>query len=303
MPRKSLITAVAGTLGLAVLLSGCGRTGQSLFSLEPVARAGRSFQNPLDAVPGKPGTIYFTADGPSGPGVFAASSADQAPAAVAVGRPFQRPVGIALSSDLATVFVADAQADAVFTVPVAGGTPVALPGSAGLRPRGVEVKGDQLYLTGVDPQSGKPAVLSLPAAGGQAKVLATGLVLPDGVAVGDDGTVFVTDRFGGTVLRVAGGTATPLPGVSDILLGQPAGVAVGPDGSSLLVSSLDPKDSTAQVLIVNIASGATSVFDDVIGDNHGAGGIHRAPDGSAYAWADASANSQGSVYHVQPRAR
>jgi sugar lactone lactonase YvrE len=297
MLRKPIVAVVAGGLGL-ILLAGCGKDTQGGFTVERVAQAGAAFQNPLDAVPGTDGATYFTADGPTGPGVFAASSAEAAATPVAVGRPFRRPVGIAVSADGATLYVADTLADAVFTLPVGGGSPVALAGTSGLQPRGVEAKAGQLYLTGVDPQSGTPAVFSLPAGGGPAKVLASGLTLPDGIAVADDGTVFVTDRFGGRVLRVAGGMATPLGGVADVVLGQPAGLALSGDGTSLLVSSLDAGRGSAQVLIVDVASGTSHVFDDVIGKNHGAGGLHRSADGSAYAWADSTASGRGAVYRL-----
>jgi len=263
-----------------------------------VAQAGAAYENPLDAVPGSGGAIYFTADGPSGPGVFVTSSEREGPRALAVGKPFVRPVGIAISADERSVYVADAQANAVFSLPVAGGPPVPLAGSAGLAPRGLEVKGDQLYLTGVDPASGKPAVLSMPTGGGQAKVLASGLVLPDGVAVRDDGTVFVTDRFGGTVSRIADGRATPLTGASNLSLGQPAGLALNGDGTGLLVSALNPTSGTARVLIIDIDSGRSRVFDDVIGANHGAGGLHKARSGSSYAWCDVSRS--GRVYRIEP---
>jgi sugar lactone lactonase YvrE len=299
MVRKSMVGVVAGGLGLALALTACGTDKAGGFTVERVAQAGPSFQNPLDAVPGRDGATYFTADGPTGPGVFLAAGGGAAPRALAVGRPFRRPVGIALSPDAATLYVADAAADTVFTLPAGGGTPVPLAGTSGLLPRGLEAKGDQLYLTGIDPQSATPAVLALPAGGGQARVLATGLALPDGIAVADDGTVFVTDRFGGRVLRVAGGTATALKGVADdVVLGQPAGLAMSADGAALLVSSLDGPKGTAQVLIVDIASGTTRVFDDVIGKNHGAGGLHRSADGSAYAWADSTAAARGGVYRL-----
>jgi sugar lactone lactonase YvrE len=298
MLRKPIVAMTAGGLGLALLLAGCGASQPAGLTVERVAQAGQAFQNPLDAVPGKDGATYFTADGPTGPAVFAIGAGAGEPRALAAGRPLRRPVGIALSSDESALYVADTQADAVFTVPVGGGSPVALAGTAGLLPRGVEAKGDTLYLTGVDPQSGTPAVFALPAGGGQARVLASGLVLPDGIAVRDDGAVFVTDRFGGRVLRVAGGTATPLAGLSDVVLGQPAGLALSGDGKSLLVSSLDPGRGTAQVLIVDIAAGTSRVFDDVIGKNHGAGGLHRSPDGGAYAWADSTAAARGGVYRL-----
>lgn len=293
MSRKLL---AAGGLALALGLTACGGgNGAPALRVTQVAQGGAAYQHPLDAVPANDGAVYFTADGPDGPGVFVARSGSEA-RPVATGRPFRAPVGITLSADQSTVFVADAQADAVFTLPVGGGAPKVLPGSPGLAPRGVEIKGDQLFLTGADPQSAKPAVLSIPAAGGAAKVLATGLSLPDAVAVGDDGTVFVTDRFTGMVQRIADGRATPLAGVAGATLGDPAGLAFSPDGRGLMVSSLDPKAETAQVILVDVASGTTSVFDHMIRANHSAGGLHKAAGAAVYGWAD----TRGRVYRIEP---
>lgn len=294
MLRRTIVAAAAGAAALLLVVPGCGSKSRPELKVQQVAQAGPLYQNPLDAVPGRDG-IYFTADGPAGPGVFVAPAAGE-PRAVATGRPFRRPVGIAISTDEATIFVADTQADAVFAVPAAGGAPVALTGSAGLAPRGLEVKGDQLYVSGVDPKSGSPAVLRMPTAGGQPTVLAAGLTLPDGIAVADDGTVFVSDRFPGSVGRITGGKIEALAGTAKANLGQPAGIALGANGN-LLVSAVNPSSGAAEVLILDPASGKRRVFDDVIGKNHGAGGLHRANDGRSYAWCDVSRS--GRVYRIE----
>lgn len=299
MFRGAAVAASALGVGLVAALTACGGGGDPpRFSVTPVVTAGTAYQNPRDAVPGAGGAVYFTADGPGGPGVFVATAEGGEARALAVGRPFARPAGITISTDERSLYVADPQADVVYRLPVAGGPPVALEGSTGLAPQGLEVKGDQLYVTGVDPAGGKPAVLVMPTSGGSPKVLATGLILPEGIAVTDDGTVFVADRFTGTIARVADGKATALRGVKDLSLGEPAGLALTPDSAGLLVSALNSEKGTAQVLIVDIASGSTRVFDDVIGANHGAGGLHKAHDGLSYAWCDVSRS--GGVYRIEP---
>lgn len=262
-------------------------------SVAVAATGGTVFDTPLDAVPASDGSaIYFTATTGAGNGVFAVAKGGE-PVPLAIGAPLQNPVGLALSPDDTILFVADRQADAVFTVPVSGGAPVELPGSRGLDPRGLEVADGQLYLTGTNQGAG--AVFTLPLAGGTARPVAGGLADPDSVAIGSDGTVFVTDRPG-SVLRIAAGTAEPI--ATGVRLGTPAGLTLDQTGTKLLVSSLHATAGTAQVQILDLAGGGSTVFDDVINANYGAGGLHRAHGASFAAWADVSRS--GRVYRVDP---
>lgn len=259
-----------------------------------IAAAGTVFSTPLDAVPASDGSAtWFTATGPAGAGVFVTRGADTAP--LVTGAPLRAPVGLALTTDEAALLVADPDADAVFAVPVAGGAPVELAGTRGLRPRGVEVEGDQVYVTGRDPATGSGAVFVLPVAGGSPRTVAAGLAAPDGVAVGPDGAVLVTDQPG-SVLRLADGTVRHL--ADGVRLGSPAGITLNAEGSAVLVSSLNPTTGGAQVLVIDPVTGAPlGVFDDVIGANRAAGGLHMAHRGDIAAWADIS----GQVYLVGTR--
>lgn len=248
-----------------------------------IADVGVVFTAPLDAVPASDGSAtWFTATGASGPGVFVTRGGTTEP--LVTGAPLRNPTGLALTNDEQNLLVADPAADALFTVPVAGGPPSELTGSNGLHPRGVEVDGDQLYLTGTDPATGTGAVFVLSAAGGVPRTVATGLAEPDGITVAPDGAVLVTDRPG-SVLRLVDGVVAPL--ATGVRLGTPAGLTLTADGSALLVSSLDESRGTAQVLALDPATGARAgVFDDVIGANPAAGGLHRAHQGDTAAWAD-----------------
>lgn len=264
-----------------------------------IAGAGEVFSTPLDAVPASDGSAtWFTATGPNGPGVFATIGGNTAP--LTTGAPFRTPSGLALTTDETTLLVADPEADAVFEVPVAGGAPAVVTGTRGLQPRGVEVAGDQLYVTGRDPATDTGAVFALPVAGGSPRTVATGLADPDGVTIAPDGAVLVTARPG-AVLRLTGGTVQHL--ADGVRLGSPAGITLNADGTAVLISSLNPTTGGAQVLALDPVTGRSlGVFDEVIGANQAAGGLHMAHGGDTAAWADSSAPDRGgSVYLVGTR--
>jgi DNA-binding beta-propeller fold protein YncE len=263
----------------------------------------------LDAVPDPAGrTIFFTTDGPDGPAIMRVPSGGGAVHTVLAGRPLVDPTGLAVAADGKRLFVADAGAGRILAVSRDGRGVRSLAGSLGTRPRGLDVqlRGDaqRLVFTGVDPADGAPAVLALGAQGAKhATVLAKGAPLrrPQGVAIAGDGAIYVSDRglgrrLDGRVFKLAGGQVTPV--AQGIRLGDPAGLALTRDGATLLVSSLAPAAGTAQVLLVNTATLATSTFDDVIGANRAAGGLHRGLRTSVMAWADVQ--RPGRVYRVDP---
>ena len=215
----------------------------------------------------------------------------------------RRPAGLAVSNDGKRLFVADTRAGHILVVPVSGAKPHVLRGTAGSAPRGLEVQtraGKELVVYSGTARDGKPAVLRI-AAGGAARpeVVVKGAPLraPDGVAISKTGAIFVTDHgAGGRALRIAGTKVTTVAG--GIRLGDPAGLALTLDETHLLISSLDKAKGTAQVVIVDMASGARSTFDDVIGANHSAGGLHRARAAVPMGWADVQ--RPGRVYRVDP---
>ena len=264
----------------------------------------------LDAVPDPAGrTIFFTTDGPAGAAIMRVPSAGGTVRTVLAGAPLADPTGLAVSADGRRLFVADAGARRILVVSLDGRSVRTLPGSRGTRPRGLDVQplrggGQRLVFTGVDPADGAPAVLALGARGAKRPtVIARGAPLrrPQGVAIAGDGAVYVSDRglgrrHDGRVFKLVAGQLTTV--AQGIRLGNPAGLALTRDGATLLVSSLAPAVGTAQVLLVDTATLATSTFDDVIGANRAAGGLHRGLRTNVMAWADVQ--RPGRVYRVDP---
>lgn len=258
----------------------------------------------LDASPDPTGkVIYFTTNGSRGPAIYRVPASGGHKHAVLVGKPLRGPAGLAVSNDGKRLFVADTRAGHILVVPVDGAAPHVLGGTDGTAPRGLEIQtlgGRELVVYTGKAGDGSPAVLRI-SAGGAAhpSVVLEGAPLrdPDGVAISRDGAIYVTDHGagGGRALRIAGGQVTTV--ASGVALGHPAGIALTQDESKLLISSLNKARGTAQVEMVDLATGQTSVFDRVIGANHSAGGLHRARAAAVMGWADVSRS--GRVYRVE----
>lgn len=312
--RRALI--IAGVIVCALALAACGGAaaqkpalGNDIVEHVDVAADSGVFHTPLDSAPDPEGTtVYFTASGASGPGVFSVPAGGGQATQILAGSPFVAPGGIAVSSDGKQIFVADPQASdggntgLIFSIPVGGSAATPLSGSAGAAPRGMDVvrEGDQdmVYFTGKDPASGQAAVLKLPAAGGALTVVAKGapLVDPDGVTVTRAGVVYVTDHSAGqggsgSVFKISGGTVAPI--VAQVRTGSPAGVAMTLDESVLLVSALQPDRDSDQVLLVDLTSLQTGSLTKVIEQNQKAGGVHRAHNKNVFSWADLTAGTGG----------
>lgn len=299
------------------LTEGTRRSDISL-SVEVATQPG-SFHSPLDATPDPSGNfIYFIAIGKRGPGVFRVAAAANSPVVeIAAGHPFVAPTGIAISSDGLMLYVADAQAwseeglsGQIFVLPTGGGTPQTLPGAAGTRPRNLDVvpenRGDVIYYSGRESRRRQPAIFRLPTnRNNDAHILAQGapLVEPDGIAVTETGVVYVADRASaghgrGHVFRLRNRTLRPI--TLALRVGNPAGIALTSDESTLLVSS-HQRDGHDQVLFVDLRTLRTEIFTEVIGRNTDAGGVHRARNNDVYSWADSTVGGQGSVYVIRPR--
>jgi sugar lactone lactonase YvrE len=259
----------------------------------------------LDASPDPAGkVIYFTTNGSRGAAILRVPAGGGEPRMVLAGAPLRGPATLAVSGDGARLFVADRRAGHILVVPLRGGRPHVLRGTRGSAPRNLEIQTrggrDHVVYSGRT-RDGRPAVLRIAARGAALpSVVYAGSPLrsPDGIAIARGGAIYVSDHGtgGGRVLRLDSGAVTTL--AHNVQLGHPGGIALTLDESKLLVSSLNRAGGTAQVLMLDTAGGPSSVFDDVIGENRSAGGLHRARAAVPLGWADVQ--RPGRIYSVDP---
>lgn len=304
----TIAASAAGLAGLAAVGVGAvAVAAPATHTTATVVATVHGPNHPLDAIPDPAGrSIYFTTGGPDGPAVLRVGADGGPVTTVLRGRPLVDPRGLAVSGDGSRLYVADRGAGRILVVSVHGGAVHSLRGSVGTYPRGLVVTqtGGRQRVVFTGNATGQSGVLSLSTAGAARPTLITRgapLSRPEGVAVSATGTVYVTDHgtgapLDGRVFRVAGGHVTRVAG--GLRLGDPAGIGLTSDGATLLVSSLNPAAGTAQVLEVDTASLATSVFTAGIGENKAAGGLHRGLRTTFLAWADVSRS--GRVYRVDP---
>jgi len=207
-----------------------------------------------------------------------------------------------------TLFVADPGANVagdegqIYQLPVGGGAPSVVNGTAGYQPRSLEAVGTTLYFTGTDPANGNAGVFKISAAGGSVSAIVSGMSDPGGVTANVAGDVFFVDTLRspshrGTIYKVANGAGSAAVVLAELAVGYPAGLTLSGDGTALLASSLDTAASTDQLLRITIADGnATPNVTGAIAKNYEAAGIHRAKNAPVYAWCDSTAGGTGTVY-------
>lgn len=233
------------------------------------------FSSPTDAVASPDGkTFYFAAyDDEKEPAIFQTASAPGSRAEVlAIGAPLSSPMGLVLSCDGATLYIADlaavsnrdSQIGGVLATSTAGGAVTSLGGDI-VRPAGLAMGPDckTLFVTGRTAE-GLPALFSMSIDGGAASIVYSGdpLVSPTGLHVDTDGVAWVMDhRAAG-----AGGEgvlwAIPRDGsradevASDLRMGTPGGVSLTAGGGTAVMPTRD-REGNAQLTTVNIATGET----------------------------------------------
>jgi sugar lactone lactonase YvrE len=227
--------------------------------------------------------------------VFKVPASGGAFASVPSGASLVNPVGIAISGDNQTLFIADRSAG-IFKLAASGGTATVLSGTESSHPRGVEVaasgSADLVYFTGDEATTGTAGVFTIPPSGGAVATLAKGspFLQPTGVAVASSGDVYVSNpaTFGprpgpGSVLKISAGAVSVV--TSGLPFGYPAGVALNRANSTLLVSGLDTTMSHAAVYAINLTSTMVTSYSQGIDQIPGAGGLHRAATVDVFSWA------------------
>lgn len=146
----------------------------------------------------------------------------------------------------------------------------------------------------------------VPPDGGDVETLATGEPFsePTGVAVTNDGTVYVVDADAATdergeaaVMRLRDDEVETV--IDGIGAGPAAGIAVTLDAGTLLVSGLDPESRRDRVYVLDTKSRKLAQIVEPFDSFSRAAGLHRAHDANVFAWADSEANDSGTVYRVR----
>lgn len=286
---------------LIPVVDGAGRPlavrNDAISQIERIAEPGL-FETAWDATPDPEAElVYFTATRPDGAGIFRVPATGGDEEVVAFGEPLVQPIAIVMGRDGQMLYVADPSASdggQILTIPVEGGAVTPLAGTQGTMPRGLEIVSEEgvdlLYFSGVDPVDGQPAVMKLTLSSGEISIVFKGapLVEPGGLAVTHEGTVYVADRLAsgsnlGSVFQIVGGEITSI--ADSMRMGNPVGAALTIDEAILVVSAMDSRRDSAQVLLIVLASQDKLILNKVVGANSGSGGVHRAHNRNVFAWA------------------
>lgn len=266
MAKQVLVAVVATPLALTACHSSDGLPVDPPKHVQMVASGG--FHAPTDAVASPDGrTFYFAAlDDANTPTLFQSASAPGSTAEVlAQGDPLESPIGLVLSCDGHTLYVADigGESGAVLTTPTSGGALTDLGVTGLVRPGGLAMGPDcaSLYATGRT-DDGMPALFRIPTTGGAASVVWMGapLVSPTGLHVDAQGVAWVMDHLAagangeGVLFSIPPDGSAANEVASDLRMGTPGGVSLVAGGGTAVMPTLD-HDGRGQLTSVDIASG------------------------------------------------
>ena len=226
------------------------------------------FQSPTDAVASPDGRmLYFAAwDMDQQPALFQVGAAPGSTArALATGDPLDAPIGLVMSCDGATVYMADMgnEDGAIHAVSTSSGMISELAATAISRPSGLAMAPDckSLFASG-RLGDGTPALFEVPLGGGEARVVYYGppLVSPTGLYVDKDRVLWALDHHaqgadGEGVLfavRADGSKATEV--MSSLRMGTPGGCSLTSGGGTAVIPTRDA-DGNAQLTSVQLATG------------------------------------------------
>jgi len=289
-----------------------------------IVNCGTVCQRPLDAVPDSMGrNVYFTAfTAADVPAVFrvavpAPGAMPVVPTLLIAGMGMELPLGIAISPDDGTLYIADpganrgtAEADlgagAIFAIAAAGGTPRVLAlGATLVHPNAVSISsdGNDLLVSAqrLDTTTGDRVhgVFRAPRAGSAASVVAMNLSGPSGVSQAAGGAVVTLDlrrtgpRAGAAVTIAPGAPATVL---GDLVANYPAGVAHALDGRGILISGA-VQGALGLLTVINVA-GAVSAPASLSAGMVAPAGLHRARTVDVWSVADENAGDNGQIFLV-----
>ena len=247
MAKQGLVVVLSAPIALAACHSSPGLPTDPPKQVSQVATG--SFQSPTDAVASPDGSeFYFAAWDMTGvASIFATSSKPgSTPSALASDEPLEVPIGLVLSCDGSTLYIADMGGEngAILSLATAGGTPADL-GATGMT---------------ADLQ---PALFTISTGGGAASIVWMGapLVSPTGVHIDDKGVAWVMDHLAagkngeGVLFAIPSDGSAATEVVSDLRMGTPGGVSLVAGGGTAVIPTRD-HDGHSQLTSVNIASGA-----------------------------------------------
>ena len=266
MANRVLVTSLAAPLALTGCHSSDDLPTDPPKTVEKIASEG--FTSPTDAVASLDGReFYFAAyDLEKQPALFrTASNVGATAETIAVGDPLESPLGLVLSCDGKTLYIADIGGDAgaVLTVGTSGGTPNALAVTGIVRPGGLAMGPDckTLFATGRT-EDGMPALFKISVAGGTAMPVWIGepLMSPTGLHVDDEGVAWVMDHRAvgehgeGVLFAIPQDGSAANEVVSDLRMGTFGGVSLTAGGGTAVMPTIDA-DGHGQLTSVEIASG------------------------------------------------
>ncbi|HEY5947320.1 MAG TPA: hypothetical protein VIV40_17570 [Kofleriaceae bacterium] len=268
MANRVLVTSLAAPLALTGCHSSDDLPTDPPKSVEKVASQG--FTSPTDAVASVDGReFYFAAyDIENQPALFrtpstAGGTADK----LASGDPLESPLGLVLSCDGKTLYVADigGEAGAVLSIGTSGGVLTDLAVTGIVRPGGLAMGPDcmTLFATGRT-DDGMPGLFKISIAGGAATPVWIGepLMSPSGVHVDEAGVAWVMDHRAageqgeGVLFAIPQDGSAANAVISDLRMGTFGGVSLVAGGGTAVMPTLDA-DGHGQLTSVEIASGMT----------------------------------------------
>jgi DNA-binding beta-propeller fold protein YncE len=266
MATRVLVTSLAAPLALSGCSSSNDLPSDPPKRVEKVTSEG--FTSPTDAVASLDGReLYFTAyDLEKQPAVFrTAASGGSTAEKLAAGEPLESPLGLVLSCDGKTLYVADIGGDAgaVLSIGTSGGALTDLAVTGIVRPGGLAMGPDcaTLFATGRT-DDGKPALFSISTQGGAAATVWAGepLSSPTGVHVDDAGVAWVMDHRAtgaqgeGVLFAIPADGSAATEVISDLRMGTFGGVSLTAGGGVAVMPTVDA-EGRGQLTSVEIASG------------------------------------------------